>query len=142
MPDTQIATTLLRSQFEFAHNWLAGTMTGVTNAAAAWQPQGRANPLGAHYLHTIAAEDAFINGMLTSGTPLMASTYAGKTGMSAPPPMGDWGTWARSVAVDVEAVQPYAQAVYATTDAYVAALSDADLSRELDLAAVGLGSHT
>lgn len=142
MPDTQIAIALLRSQFEFAHTWLASTMAGVTNEAATWQPQGRANPLGAQYLHTIVAEDAFINGLLTSGTPLMAGTYAGRTGMSTPPPMGDWASWARSVVVDVEAAQAYAQAVHTTTDAYVASLSDADLGRELDLAAIGLGTIT
>jgi hypothetical protein len=139
MTDTHIATALLRRQFQFAHDWLAGTMTGVTNEVAAWQPQGRANPIGAQYVHHLVAEDALINGMITGGTPLMAGAYAGKTGMSAPPPIGDWGDWAREVSVDVEAARQYAQAVYAATDAYVASLSDGDLRREHDLSAVGLG---
>lgn len=140
MSSTQIATELLRAQFAGAHSWLESTLAGVTDEVAAWQPQGRANPIGAHYVHHITAEDFFIHSLLQGGTPLMASSYAGRTGMSAPPPMGDWGAWAREVVVDMSAARQYAQAVYAATDSYLEALHDDDLAGVLDLTSIGLGS--
>ncbi len=140
MSNSQIATTLLRDQFVRAHEWLEGTLAGVTNAVAAWQPQGHATPIGAQYLHHITAEDFFVNHLLQGGAPLMASSQAGKTGMSVPPPMGDWSSWAREVAVDIDTARQYAQAVYATTDAYLASLHDADLDCALDLSNIGMGT--
>jgi hypothetical protein len=68
------------------------------------------------------------------------SSYAGKTGASEPPPPGDWGAWGRSVRVDMDQMNAYAQAVYAATDAYLVGISDADLERELDLSSVGYGA--
>src|SRR5689334_18368301 len=120
MSKTRIATTLLRSQFKGAHDWLEGTMMGVTNDVAAWQPPGRAHAIGAAYLHLITNEDYFVNSLLTGGMPLMANTYASKTGMSELPPRGNWSEWSDSVTVDIEAARGYAQAVYAATDAYLA----------------------
>jgi hypothetical protein len=139
MSNTQFATSLLRGQFKGAHDWLEGTLAGVTNEVAGWQPPGRANSIGAEYLHHLTAEDFFVNSLLQGGAPLMASAYAGKAGMSEPPPMGDWGSWAREVRVDVEVARQYAQAVYTATDMYLATLSDSDLAGEIDVPVPGMG---
>lgn len=137
MSDAQVS--LLRAQYKGAHNWLEGTMAGVTDAVAHWQPPGKATPIAAQYVHLLTAEDYFFNAMLTGGAPLMATQYAGKTGFTEPPPMGYWGDWARRVTVEISLLQEYAQAVYAATDAYLASLTDTDLARELDLTALHMG---
>ena len=139
MSETQIATALLRAQFQGAHDWLEATLTGVTDAVAAWQPPGLANPIGAEYLHHLTAEDFFVNGLLRQGAPLMASSFASRTGMSEPPPMGNWSDWGKQVRVDMAMARAYGQAVYAATDAYLAGLHDGDLATVIDVPVAGMG---
>ena len=55
------------------------------------------------------------------------------------PGFADWSAWARSVQIDLPALQAYAQAVFAATDEYLASLNDADLQGKADLSAFGLG---
>jgi hypothetical protein len=137
--------TLLRQQFGMAHNVLEGTMEGVTNEQAAWTPPGKAQSVGASYAHVVLSEDMIINGMLSNQTPLFATTWAGKNGISEPMPMpgSDWATtyggWTQRVQVDVPALREYAKAVYTKTDDYLASLTPDDLDRTLDLSAAGMG---
>jgi len=145
-----IAVSLLRAQFKSAHEALEGTMQGVTPEQAHWTPPGIANPLGATYVHVLTSEDAVFNGMLKGSAPLMVAAWAGKVGVNEMPPMPGpdeegmppWDAWARRVQVDLAALQSYAQAVYSATDEYLAALSDQDLSRSLDLSSWGMGQQT
>ena len=44
--------------------------------------------------------------------------------------------------MDLAALQQYAKAVYAATDGYLASLTDKDLSRSVDLSALGLGKSS
>lgn len=91
-----------------------------------------------------------VNGILKGGLPLFMGAWAGSTGLSAPPPgpdpmggpMPDWSDWARAVTADLAALGRYAAAVYAASDAFLAELADEELSRPLDLAALGLGMTT
>ncbi|HYO50718.1 MAG TPA: DinB family protein [Chloroflexia bacterium] len=141
------AVTLLRQQFETAHQWLEGTMADVTPEQAHWTPPGVANPLGASYAHVVVSEDLLVNYMVRQATPLCFSTWAERTGISEPMPLPgpDWvkyGEWARSVRVDLPAIREYAQAVYAATDEYVASLTSDDLDRSVDLSSVGMGERT
>ncbi len=136
---SQAQINLLRAQYKGAHDWLEGTMAGVTDDIAHWQPGGKATPIAAQYVHHLTAEDYFFNTLLTGNAPLMATSYAGKTGFSAPPPMGYWGDWACAVRVDMSLLRYYAQAVYAATDAYLASLTDDNLAQEQDLTGIGLG---
>jgi hypothetical protein len=46
------------------------------------------------------------------------------------------------VQVDLDVIPGYAQAVYAATDAYLAGLTDEDLSRTMDLSSWGVGEQT
>ncbi len=134
------ATTLLREQFKVAHGMLEGTMQDVTAEHAHWSPPGKANPLGATYAHVVIGEDVMFNRMVKGAAPLFATTWAGKTGLSEPPPTpdsGSWDEWARSVQIDVPALQGYAKAVYEASDEYLASLSADELARELDLSQLG-----
>jgi len=140
MSDSRVVVEYLRGQYQQAHGWLEGTMEGVTNEVAQKQPEGKATAIGAQYGHIVASEDGMINGLLRGQAPVMATTRAGRTGLSALPP-GDekWGNWARGVQVEIDTLRSYAQDTYAATDSYFASLSDSDLAKPVDLSFIGLG---
>ena len=122
------------------HTGKRRTQADRVGEQAQWQPGGRALPAGAHYGHAVVTEDRIIQGMLRGATPLAAGDWAERTGLSdVPPPGSDWGEWARQVQVDLPRLRAYAQAVYAATDAWLATLSMADLQREMDFSALGVG---
>jgi hypothetical protein len=65
--------------------------------------------------------------VLAARTPLALSSWAGRTGLSELPPLArstGWHVWGRRVRLDLAALRPYAHAVYAATDSYLAALPD------------------
>lgn len=135
----------IRAQFQAAHNvWLEPTMQGVTPEQAHWQPPGgRVAPIGAQYAHHIVALDFLFLGFVRQQPPLAMTSFANKTGLSAPYPMeGDWMGWAHAVQIDLEALRQYAQAAYASVDAQLAMLSDDDLATPVDMTPVGLGQQT
>jgi hypothetical protein len=135
----------LREQIESAHEFLEEAMQDVTNEQLHWEPPGSANPIGATYAHVVMGEDLMVNGLVRGISPLFYTTFAGKFGLSEPPPMpnqGDWDAWARKVKVDLPALREYAMAVYANTDDYLAALDDAELNREIDLSIFEMGQRS
>ena len=139
------ATKLFRQQLQEAHWLLEETMKDVTPEQAHWTPPGIANPLGAVYAHLVLGEDGFVNGMLKGSAPLLAGAWAGKTGLSELPPSApgeSWHQWGKQARVDLGAFRQYAQAVYASTDQFLASLADGDLTRPVDLSAFGLGNQT
>ncbi len=130
MSEMNDVTQNLRAQLKGAHDWLEGTLQGVSDEVANAVPAGKVATIGANYAHVVTYEDFVFNGALKGGAPLMMN---GSAGISAPPPMGGWGEWGRSVKVKFAEQQSYAQKVYASGDAYLASLKDADLAREVDL---------
>ncbi|MBM3944410.1 MAG: DinB family protein [SAR202 cluster bacterium] len=123
---------VLRQQTKAAHDWLEATFQGVNHDQAHWKPAGTANTIAASYAHVVTSEDAIVNVMLKGGAPMMATSWAGKTGLSALPPQGDqWFEWGRNLKMEKPAFQKYAQAVYANTDAYIASLKESDLLRKV-----------
>ncbi len=135
------AVTLLREQIQQAHGFLEATMEGVTSEQAHWTPPGTANPIAATYVHAVASEDLAINMVLKGGTPLYASEWADRTGISEVQPLTT-AEWARRVRIDLPTTRSYTQAVHAATDAYLAGLTDEELARVLDLTNFGLGQMT
>lgn len=79
--------SVLREQFRGAHDFLEGTIEGVTQEQAHWQPPGTALPIAAHYGHVVVLEDFPVGGMLSAAQPLFAALWAGKTGFSSLPPL-------------------------------------------------------
>ena len=139
------SSALLKEQFKQAHGILEGTVQDVAADQAQWSPPGRANPLGATYAHVAIGEDMMINGLVQGKPPMFASSWAGKVGVSEPPPMpdqGDWDEWAHKVKVDLGQLRQYAQAVYQNTDEYFGSIKEDDLNREIDLSAFHLGKQT
>lgn len=137
------AVALLRAQYEGAYGWLEATLGEISSEQAHWPPPGKANPIVAVYAHVLTGQDHAINGMLKGGQPLFATAWAGRTGLSEPPPPGlSWAEWGRAVRADLGALREYARAVYAATDAYLASLTSADLDRPFDLSCWDMGQQT
>jgi len=105
------AVSLLSQQVQQANGMLSGTIADLTAGQAQWSPGGKAVPAGPMLAHAIMAEDFFLN-MTVGRQPLEMTSFAGKMGISEPPPMGrDWQEWAGRVKVDLPALNEYAQAV-------------------------------
>jgi hypothetical protein len=125
------ARALLRWQFRLAHQRLDTTLDTTIERLGA-EAVDRCVPgvvasTGACYGQMVVCEDVSVNGVLAAGMPLARSTWAGRTGLSELPPLGEppeWHAWARGVRLDLAALRAYAQAVYAATDSYIAALPD------------------
>ena len=130
--------SMLRQQLKTAHEWLEGTMEGVSQENADWQPPGTAHSIGSRYAHAVVAEDVMINVLMQGGDPMYAASWSGKSGISDPQFIASL-EWARSVEVDLDQARAYAQAVYENSDAYLANLSDEDLGRVIDLSEQEMG---
>ncbi len=144
---TNKAIKYIRESLQNAHGQLEGTMADVNEVQAHWQPAGTAHPISGTYAHLILSEDIILNTMLRKGQPLLAGTFAGKTGVSKPMPAmnKEWvnyGQWANTVKVDMKLVREYAQAVYKMTDEYLSGLTDEDLEKPVDLSALDMGQKT
>jgi len=138
----------IRAQMKSAHWLLEETISDVSAEMADFPPPGKALPIGAAYVHYVSGEDWMIHSLFQGAAPLMAGAWAGRTGVSEPPPGpgDDWdarfAAWTRRVRVDLPAFRAYAKAVYEATDGYLATLADPELTREVDLSAVGMGKQT
>ena len=132
---------LLREQLNKSHEWLEGTMADVTQDQAHRLPPGRAHPIAERYAHAVQAEDTLVNAVLKGGAPLMATSWAGRTGADENYMQATLEK-ARAVKVDLAALRRYAQAVYAASDEYLHSLQEADLDRTRDMSNVGFGTPT
>lgn len=133
------ASETIRMQAKGAHDIVEGTMEGVTADECHKTPGGTAHPIGATYAHLVLSEDFIVNMLLRGSTPLVMGEWAGKAGISEPPPMpgGDLFGWANRVKVDLAQVRQYAQAVYKSTDEYIASLSDDAIGQMKDIPGFG-----
>ena len=142
------AKSLLLDGLKTAHQLLEATMEGVTDEVANKQPEGIANSIAATYAHVIASEDMFVNMVLLSQSPLFASDWLDKTGMSEPMPgpESDWGKdypiWAKKVTIDVAKMHEYAKAVYQKSEAYLGELQESELDKEIDMSTMGMDKMT
>jgi hypothetical protein len=124
------ASALLCRQFRRAHACLDAALDRLTVGTLAGYPAGTVAAAGTRYAKVVLGEDLSINGVLAAGAPLALSSWAGRTGLSELPALAaptDWRAWARRVRLDLRGLRPYARAVYAATDAYLAALPDEGL---------------
>ena len=137
---------LLREALADAHGYLERTVADLDPAALDWAPPGTANPIGATLAHIIVSEDVIVSAILAGGAPLMATAFAGRTGLSEPMPTPgpEWegyARWARRLRVDLPVALGYARATWAASDAFLAALAPADLDRQVDLTMLGRAHH-
>jgi hypothetical protein len=146
MADSSVTLqTVLRGALDSAHQVLERTVGDTSDETANRPAPGNANPIGSSYAHAVLVEDAVVNGMIRGQPPLLATTWAGRTGTDKPMPMpgladGDIGEWYRTVRVDLAACREYAKAVHAQTADFIANADDATLARPIDLSGFGMGS--
>lgn len=143
--NNNFAVTLLLDQLKDAHKNLELTLDGVTNEIAAFQPEGKANPIAGTYAHVIMSEDFFVHGLLQGKPTLFDTEWKDKTGASEIQPT-EWETaypkWLREVKVDIEEMKKYAQVVFSESEKYIESLTEEDLSKEIDMSMFGMGKRT
>jgi len=138
------AITVSRGLLRAAHEFLEGTVADVPADRVHWTPPGAGSSIAANYVHVLATEDMTVQGLLKGGQPLAATSWAGKMGVSEPPPMGlgqDLRAWGETARVELGPLRQYAQAVYAATDEFLQSLKPEDLERPYDLSAFGFGQQ-
>jgi hypothetical protein len=135
----QPGAEVFRKFFITAHQYLEGTFSSVTDDILHWSPQPGPAPILAQYTHIVTSEDWLVNVKARGSAPLMATTFAGRTGFQTPPPITDWDKWARSEEIDLAQLRAYAQAVYQATDDFLSTTSDAFLNRTIDLSELHMG---
>ena len=139
MSDQQHAINLLRAQYQQSQQWFEGTMQGVTDEVAHYQPAGKTIPIAGQAVHIVTGLDFFLLGAVAKKAPLFTSSFAGKAGVSEPPPEGgDWTDWGRTVKVQVPALLAYGQAVFSAVDDYLASLDDEALENKIELGSFGV----
>jgi hypothetical protein len=143
MSTREMAKLLLQD----VHETLEGTMTGVTDDVANWQPSGKALSVGAAYTHAVISEDMLLATMLAQKPMLIDQGWADKMGLSEPHPAvtesweQDFAAWTKSVRVEIAKLQEYAKATYAQTEDYLDSLSDDDfMNKKVDLTSWGMGA--
>lgn len=134
----QSAVNVLRAQYGLMQGWLEGTMNGVTDELAHFDPPGLASPIGAQAGHIASGIDFFVIGLAAGKPPLLTSRFAGKSGMSEAPPAGaGFAEWSQRVKVDLPALDAYTKAVFAEVDTYLASLTDEELHKEKEFGGAG-----
>ena len=140
----KLATEILLNQLKAAHTTLEQTMEGVTDEIARFMPPGTANPIAGTYAHLVFTEDLFVHNFLIKTQPLLETAFKDKTGASEIQPT-DWQTaypkWLKEVKLDIKQFREYAKAVFTESEEYVASLTDADLEKDVDMSAFGMGSR-
>ncbi len=141
---SKVAASILLDQIKDAHRVFKGTMEGVTDAVAHFQPEGTANPIAGTYAHLIFSEDFFIHMLIQGKAPLMDTEFKDKTGASEIQP-SEWETaypkWLREVKIDLEQYKKYEEAVFKASEEYIASLDDVDLDKEIDMSSFGMGGR-
>lgn len=123
----------LTEQLAQTHALLASCLDGITPDQLHWLPPGTAHSVAATYAHIVVEEDWIVHHFLQGQTCLAEGMWAGRTGLSAYPPGGDWSDWARSLRVDFPSLQQFGQTVQASAEAYLSRLNPHDLDRELEM---------
>ncbi|MEX0683239.1 MAG: hypothetical protein WED85_06405 [Dehalococcoidia bacterium] len=72
-----------------AYDWLAVTVSDITDEIANWQPGGLANSIAATYAHTFISADEDFNQVYLGGEMVLKGEWAGRAGLSEPPPFGE-----------------------------------------------------
>jgi hypothetical protein len=123
--------TLLREQMHAMHGTLEAAIGDCREDIIAHKAPGSTiNCIGAIYAHVVMGEDGLVNHLMRGVTPVYFERgWAPKIGVEMP--QGgmepDW-----SVTIDLDLFRQYAADVYATTDAYLASATDAELGKIVD----------
>jgi hypothetical protein len=125
------ATAYLKTQIDSMRYLLDSALKSLTDEQITWTPPGTLSSIGVIWLHTIAAEDAFIS--ILAGQPKLWDTkgWAETFGLEKPPNIGeDWDVYEQGN-LTVENLVAYTQDVQKQTDNHLAAITDDVLDEEI-----------
>jgi hypothetical protein len=125
------AVEALRRAIDHSHRWFDGTTSDVTQEQADYLPAGMAHPIGELMAHVIQSEDGIING-ICQGKPTVWESGGWEQKLGVPNVMGHTTEMARGFKCDLKALEPYKEAVYASTQAYLDGIDEAELDREAE----------
>ena len=114
-----------------SHGWFEGTIADLTQEQADFMPPGMAHPIGELVAHVLQSEDFIINGML-QGQPSVWERDGWEAKLGIPNVVMHTQETARGFKGDVQALRPYQEAVFASTQVYLDSLTEADLDREVE----------
>ena len=127
---------------EYIQRQMAGMRRSVNNVMKDMTPElfngatpGTANAISATFVHFMNAEDNFIHKVI-QGKPSVweSDSWSEKTGISKPPSIGeDWSSY-KHRQIAIQPLLNYQAAVWAATDAYLAALKPEELERKVKFA--------
>lgn len=121
----------MQAAFAGAHNWFSGTVADVSDEQSKSVPPGVVHPIGELAAHVLHTEDGIL-AMIQGKPPIWeAEGYGAKLGLAMMAMHDTMG--ARSYMVNVGDLAEYQQKVFASTNAYVASLTEADLDGEIEL---------
>lgn len=125
----------IRREFAAMHESIDSNLENVTEDLFNWPAPGTANTISATLLHFLDGEDFFINVVVQGKAKIWESgSWARKTGEPKAPSIGeDWSEY-KHKHVALQPVLEYKAAIWAATDAYLAALTDADLDKKVSFA--------
>ena len=126
------ARDLLRAQFAWIHQLLAGTMSDCSQETADHRGEGWAiSPISAIYAHIAITQDGIVHGLVQGRPTLLESDgWDGKLGLEAAGPR-DASSWADK-RFDLATVRDYAAAVQAATDAFLLEALDDLLEKAME----------
>ena len=135
---SQSVINVIRSQYSLMQGWFEGTLAGVTDELAHFDPPGTVTSIGAQAAHVVTGLDFFLLGVAAGKQPLLVGGFADRSGVSEPPPAGgEWSEWAARVKIDLPALEAYSKAVFSEIDGYLASISDEDLQQEKEFGPAG-----
>lgn len=90
------------------------------------------NQAGTIFAHAVLSEDMFIQAIAKGGPTLRVSGgWDAKWGMAIPERPVQTVEWDAAMTLNLETFMPYVDAVFSATETFFAALSDAELDREV-----------
>ena len=110
------AVEAIRGTVNHSHGWFEGTTSDLTQEQADFLPPGTAHPIGELIAHVLQSDDFIINGMI-QGQPSVWESQGWEEKLSIPNVVMHTQETARGFKGDVAALQPYKEAVYASTAA-------------------------
>ena len=124
------AIEAIRGTINHSHGWFEGTTGDLTQEQADYLPSGTAHPIGEIVAHILQSEDMIINGMI-QGQPSVWESGGWEQKLGIPNVARHTQDMARGFKGDLAALQPYKEAVFASTQACLDGLSAEDLEREV-----------
>lgn len=120
----------LRLEARASNGWLESIVRDVTPEQAAWQPPGQANSIARTYMHIVRNFDEDLNQRFFQRALLSDGPWRGRTGLPPGP-----CEWEPDVVIDWQALHEYGRAMSAFVIETVAALTEDDLRRRVEMGA-------